>query len=228
MYRSNERLFDLIAPVASSAGHELRVAEFRKTKEFQASWKKHGAAIDFFLSDYLADAPDDVITDFTKSIMSAVSNKRPRYNKTYIEWVTSDAFVREKRKIYLKRSKNLTRDPTGRERDLISSLDRLLDAELLDANDISNSFFSWTSHPNIRKVGFCSPMMRVVGISSLLDDVSVPEYVLDYVVYHESLHLARGYRPGARAHDTEFRRSEKAYPDYEKAKKYLTEICNRK
>jgi predicted metal-dependent hydrolase len=82
--------------------------------------------------------------------------------------------------------------------------------------------------PNTRKMGFCSPMMRVVGISCVLDDVSVPEFVLDYVVYHESLHLVQGYIPGQRAHSREFREKEKMYPRYEEAEKCLRTLAERK
>jgi len=67
-------------------------------------------------------------------------------------------------------------------------------------------------------------MMRVVGVSSILDDISVPEFVLDYVVYHESLHLAQGYRPGQKVHDRAFKENERRFPKHEEAEKYLKNI----
>ncbi len=224
MDRSSERLFDISSPIVDSVGYTLADASFYKPKEFQASWKRRGDRIELKISDYLIDAPDEVIGSFVRTVIRTVSKKDPRYEKEYLDWVTSDSFINEKRKIYLRRSRNLTLSSEGNERDLITSLDRLLDDGILEPNDIDNSFFSWTNMPNIRKVGFCSPMMRVVGISSILDDVNVPEFVLDYVVYHESLHLAQGYRPGVRAHDTTFRKKERAFPRYEEAERYLRSL----
>ncbi|MCL1811813.1 MAG: M48 family metallopeptidase [Methanomassiliicoccaceae archaeon] len=216
-----ERLFDLISPIASDHGLELRTASFFGPKEFQATWKRSGDTIDVKISDYLIDAPDDVVRDFSSMIIGTIVNKKPAYGKAYLDWVRSDEYINGKRKIYLRRSRNLTGSMEGNERDLADSLDRLLDSGLLTPPNISNSFFSWTKIPNVRKVGFCSPMMRVVGVSSSLDDVSVPEFVLDYVVYHESLHLAQGYRPGQRSHDKKFRIDERRYPRYEEAESYL-------
>jgi len=224
---NNERLFDLIFPIVSDHGLVLRTASYCKAKEFQASWKQSGDQIDIVFTDYLMDAPDDVITDFSQTVIGTVANKKPSYGKTYLDWVRSEEYIISKRKTYLKRSRNLTGSPEGNERNLFDSLDRLLDSGLLDPAGIENSFFSWTRIPNVRKLGFCSPMMRVVGVSCALDDLSVPEFVLDYVVYHESLHLAQGYRPGQKPHSKKFRTDEKRYPRYEEAEGYLRSLRER-
>jgi hypothetical protein len=210
--------------MTSSRGLVLGSACFFGPKEFQAVWKRTGDSVEIRISDYLIDAPDSVLNDFSKTVVQTISGERPAYGSEYLDWVRSDEYVCSKRKIYLKRSRNLTGSPEGNERNLLDSLDRLLDSELLDPSSIGNSFFSWTKTPNVRKMGVCSPMMRTVGISSALDDVSVPEYVLDYVVYHEALHLAQGYRPGERAHCRNFRENERKYPEYEKADRYLRSV----
>ncbi|MDR3074887.1 MAG: M48 family metallopeptidase [Candidatus Methanoplasma sp.] len=227
MVRNDERLFRIVSRAVSDNGLDLRSAVFREQKEFGISWKRSGKNIDISVSDYLADAPYDVLEDFSGTVAGTIAGKRPGYGKTYLDWVKSDDFICSSRKIYLKRSRNLTGRPDGRGRDITESLDRLLDSGLLRPENIDNSFFSWTRRPGFKKVGFCSPMMRVVGVSSALDDAAVPEYVLDYVVYHESLHLAQGYRPGERAHDRTFRLNERKYPLYEEAEKYLRTLASR-
>jgi len=224
MSKNDERLFELISPIVSDYGMGLSTASFCRAKEFHASWRKTGDRIEIVLSDYLIDAPEGVITDFSRTVIGIIANKKPSYGETYLEWVRSDEYINSKRKIYLKRSRNLTGSPEGNERDIIGSLERLLDSGLLDPAGLDNSFFSWTRIPNVRRLGFCSPMMRVVGVSCVLDDVSVPEFVLDYVVYHESLHLAQGYRPGQRPHTKKFRADEKKYPKYEEAESYLRSL----
>ncbi|MDR1404792.1 MAG: hypothetical protein LBJ20_04410 [Candidatus Methanoplasma sp.] len=221
MTQTDERLFEIVSPAVSENGLNLRSAVFCARKEFQISWKKSGTDIDLSVSDYLTGAPDEALRDFSFAVAGTVAGRKPQYGSTYLGWIKSDEFIIGNRKTYLKRSKNLIRESMGKERDLTESLDRLLDSGLLDPCCIDNSFFSWTRNPNLRKIGFCSPVMRVVGISSALDDVSVPEYVLDYVVYHESLHLAQGYMPGKRAHDCVFRTNERKYPMYREAENYL-------
>lgn len=226
MIKDDRRLREISVPILELEGLALISGKFFAAKEFQATWRKNGNQIELKVSDYLIDAPDDVLEDFVMSVVMTISKKQPQYGQTFLDWVRSDDYINEKRKIYLRRSKNLTRSPQGNERDLLESLDRLLDSSLLSPPSIDNSFFSWTSRPNVRKVGYCSPMMRVVGISSALDSCKVPEFVLDYVVYHEALHLAQGYRPGVRAHDTAFRNNERKYPKFEEAEKYLKTLKN--
>jgi hypothetical protein len=224
MNKTDARLIEILAPMVSVHGLELKEASFFTPKEFQATWKKSRDSVEIRISDYLIDAPDIVLYEFSKAVVMTMAKKKPVYGKAFLDWVTSDEYINSKRKIYLRRSRNLTGSPEGNERSMIDSLDRLLDSSLLAPDIIDNSFFSWTRTSNIRKMGFCSPMMRVVGISSTLDDLNVPEYVFDYVVYHECLHLEQGYRPGQRVHDRAFRDKEKKFPRYEEAERYLKEI----
>jgi len=224
--KDDERLFDILSPIAASRNIAIESASFYGFKEFQASWRKNDDKMIIRFSDYLIDAPDDVLKDFSKTVIGTIEKKRPSYGKTYLEWVTSEEFINSKRKIYLRRSRNLTGSPEGNERTIIDSLDRLLDTSLLEPGSIDNSIFSWTKNPNIRKFGYCSPMMRVVGVSCVLDDLNVPEFVFDYVVYHESLHLMQGYRPGHRAHSKDFRECERLFPKYEEAERYLKTLAN--
>ena len=130
---------------------------------------------------------------------------------SFCEYVATDGFVISRRPIYIDRSRNLLRTDIGDHAFIPDSIQRLLDADLLTPEDIRNSWFSWTRRDNLLRLGFCSTLFRVVGISSALDSPEVPDAVRDYVVYHECLHLRQGYRPGGRTHDPEFRRWEHSY-----------------
>ena len=67
-------------------------------------------------------------------------------------------------------------------------------------------------------------MFRVVGISSVLDDPSVPDSVRDFVVYHECLHLRQKFRIPHNAHNALFREYEHRFPDWEGAEDFLTRL----
>lgn len=162
------------------------------------------------LSDHLADAPDEVILEFVGAMMRG--DRREEALPLYTEWVSRDGFAADRRRTFLARSRNLTRTPAGRHRDLRDSVRRLTAAGLITAADTEDAVFSWTCRPNLRRVGYCSTLMRVVAVSCALDDPEVPEHVLDYVVYHEVLHLRQGHRPFRRPHDREFAEAERAYP----------------
>lgn len=222
------RLKTLMSPISCADGLILRDAYFLQSKEFRISWRISGDQADVGISDYLSDAPDGVLTEFSRTVFDTMADRKPVCGPEFMDWTTSDGFIMDKRRIYLNRSRNLSRSDAGCPCDLAGSLDRLLDSGLLVAHDIDNSVFAWTVKPNIRRIGYCSPMMRVVAISSALDAPHVPEYVLDYVVYHESLHLRQGYRPFERRHDPEFKRMERMFPRFAEAERYLSTLERRR
>lgn len=222
----NERLSGIVSRTASEYGFTEITADFTAKKEFTVSWKIRNKTAEIHISDYLKTAPDDVLMSFSRSVLDLMTNRKPKYEDIYMSWITSDSFINSNRKTYLKRSKNLSETEIGSHRNLMDSVDRLLDMDLLHPSDIENSVMVWTKHPNIRRLGWCSSMMRVVAISSALDSPDVPDYAADYVVYHECLHLRQGYRPFVRAHDSRFREYERRYPMMKESEIFLKKLNN--
>ncbi|MDR3205933.1 MAG: DUF45 domain-containing protein [Candidatus Methanoplasma sp.] len=218
---ADDRIGEIFSAEAEQSGISITDAAFFSPKEFQAVWRRRGNNVSIKISDYLSDAPDAALSEFACTLLDMVAGRKPTYGGRYMEWVTSDEFINNKRRIYIRRSKNLRGDHIGKEKDLSASLDRLLESGLIAPSDIDNSVFTWTSRPNVRRVGYCSPMMRVVAVSSALDDPAVPDEVADYVVYHETLHLRQGYRPASRAHDAQFREMERRFPGFKNIEAYL-------
>jgi len=67
---------------------------------------------------------------------------------------------------------------------------------------------------------------NLIAVNPLLDDRRVPRYYLEYIVYHEVLHdLYPIRRDGGRwvQHPVEFRRRERAFPDYARAQRWERE-----
>jgi hypothetical protein len=77
-------------------------------------------------------------------------------------------------------------------------------------------------------LGHYDPAHNVIVLSRLLDDGRVPRLVLDYVLYHEMLHVAhptehRGARRSV--HTQAFRQAEKAFEGLAEAKRLLRAIA---
>mgnify|MGYP007099006089 FL=1 len=189
-------------------------AEFISRKEFCYAWSIAGDKAVLKISDYLIDAPEDVLGDLSRCMVLRGLGRPWEIPPSFIQYVDSDSFVTAKRPLYIRRSRNLTRSEVGGYRVLTDSLDRLLESGLISPTDIDNSYISWTRSDSIRRVGFCATMFRTIGISSALDDTDVSSDALDYVVYHECLHLRQRYRPTGRVHDAEFRGWEHSFPGW--------------
>ncbi|MBS1795240.1 MAG: M48 family metallopeptidase [Acidobacteria bacterium] len=83
---------------------------------------------------------------------------------------------------------------------------------------------SWSARKTYRILGHHDGTHETIVVSRSLDDRSVPEYVVEYIVYHEMLHIFHPtvHHNGRRSiHTPEFRRSERRFADYEKAERWI-------
>ncbi|MGI5964907.1 MAG: hypothetical protein ACOX8L_03535 [Candidatus Methanomethylophilaceae archaeon] len=199
-------------------------AEFAPFANFKTRWHNRGRSFVYEVTDYLSGAPDSVLFAYTDAVVAKSAGYRKEYGYEYHRWISSPEFIEENRPSYIARSRNITRSPEGTHRSLYDSLDRLISSGFLDGSVLRDSYFTWTKRPGYTKVGSCNTVFRVVSVSSSLDSEDVPEEVLDYVVYHECLHLSGGYRPGKRPHDREFRMAEREFPYWKKAEKFLCDM----
>ena len=226
MRHSREYLEDVARKVASTHGYTVDEATFTRNKEFNLAWRVRDDHVVLKISDYIDEAPEPVVADAVDMCFRHIRRSRRRtFGDDFLSYMRSDEFVLLKRPVYVKRSRNMTMSPLGSCRNIEDSVQRLYDAGLLRDSDIDNSVFTWTIRPNYTKMGYCSTMMRVVAISSVLDDPKYSDNVLDEVVYHECLHLRQGYRPfDHNPHDAAFRRDMKLFPGLEAAEAELRTI----
>jgi hypothetical protein len=171
------------------------------------------------LSDYLSDSPPEVVED----ILACLFSGKKTSPDIFREYVSSDEFILAKRPLFLERG-GFTCTSEGDFRSLSDSAQRLYDSGLLGADDFSNTYITWTKRKTRRVLGRCYPMFRVISISPILDSGSVPEDCLDFVVYHEFLHIRQGLMFGRRYHNTDFRRQEREFPGYDSIQKVLSRL----
>lgn len=86
---------------------------------------------------------------------------------------------------------------------------------------------SWSPTRSRTTLGHYDPSHNAIVISRVLDSASAPRLAVDYVMYHEMLHLRHPVdHSGARrrVHTPEFRADEKRFPEFEEAKRILKEL----
>lgn len=196
---------EIFSEIGKEFGFENVQAEFVAFKEFKVKWQRSYKWADFRVSDYLEDAPDDVIRGLCRSLFSKIvgSDEEP-YPETMCQWVTSDDFVKYKQPTYVKRCRNMIRSSEGKHKDLRDSYERLMKDGL--AEECPGLYLTWTKETESRKTGNCSVLMKVVSIIKALDDEEVPDYVLDYCLYRELAHIMIGFDPTGNYHAA-------SYPD---------------
>jgi len=91
----------------------------------------------------------------------------------------------------------------------------------------SNGLY-WTPRDSKRRTGYYKTQSREIFISRNFDSPDVPAFVVEFVMYHEMLHMEQGddlLHKGKRAHDSEFRRREQLHPKYSQADKFLQKFA---
>ena len=177
--------------------------------------------IEIELSDYLVDAPISVLNDECTAIVKWSMGKKYVQPQSLTEYICSPDFIVGNRPKYLSRSRTFTMSQQGSSKNLIDSAERLLEMGLIYDTDIRNSYFTWATHMAKYKFGQCNQTFRVVCINPDLDADYVPDNVVDYVVYHEILHLRQDMTKNHRPHNAQFRAWEHMYPDYDEIEEYL-------
>ncbi len=83
---------------------------------------------------------------------------------------------------------------------------------------------TWSRDHARNSLGHYDPAHNTIVVSRVFDRPNVPRYAIEYLVYHEMLHLKHPVKlRGSRrcVHGPEFQADEKLFPHLEEAKKFL-------
>lgn len=176
------------------------------------------------LSDLLEGAPDSVLRAIAHILLAKMyrqpidRGQAARYRK----YVASHEIVRKTHLVRQMRGRKLLRPARGHSYDLDTIFEEL-----------NNRFFhglmarprmSWSQTKTRRILGHYDPAHNAIIISRIFDHPGIPRYVLEYIVYHEMLHLKHPVRlRGSRrcVHSPEFQAEEKLFPQVSDANAFL-------
>jgi len=82
----------------------------------------------------------------------------------------------------------------------------------------------WSLNKSYRRLGFYDHERNLIVISQIFDSRKVPQIILEYIMYHEMLHIVfptKMVNGRRKIHSDEFNQRELLFDDYEKAKKWL-------
>ena len=225
MPTAEEELNSAFRKVGREYGYESVSAEFTDFKEFKVQWSRSYKFAHFKVSDYLGDAPMEVFTGLANTLFAKIAGtEEVPYSKTMREWVLSPTFSRNKRPIYIERSGSITGSPVGNERDLQDSVDRLAAMGLVDPEE--NFQVSWNTDTN-RKAASSSLLMRLIAVSSVLDDADIPDFVIDYAVYSQYLKIVKGAQVFGFTTEVYTRDEERRFGKYKEAERMLDKMSLR-
>lgn len=101
---NNKELDRLTKNVCASYGYKESSGDFECFSDFKVNWDRTADKIHFHISDYLKDAPEDIIREMLISILEKINGNAHPYGSAFAEWVNSPMFLAQ-RETFLKRKK---------------------------------------------------------------------------------------------------------------------------
>jgi hypothetical protein len=179
-------------------------------------------------SDLLQRAPLEVLEGAAALLLSRVYRRRaPRaIVQPYLHYARSD---RTRGRIARMRSRRVRRVPTvpqGRHHDL-SALFEQLNRHYF-SGQLQRPHIGWSTRSWRRQFGCYDPGPNQIVLNRRMDRPEVPQFVVEYVLYHEMLHVKHPTRRSGctlLAHSPEFRGEEKRFAQFTLARKYLDHLA---
>lgn len=207
-----ERLADALA------GHleepvRLRVHDNRST---MVSWRRDRGLLHYRVHHMFLDAPDEVVRALAAFGRPGLAARRRSAGRRI------DAYVKHHRG-RIGEGRPLRLEPRGRHHDLSAVLEEENAAWFEGQVRVRIGWGSprRTGRRRSIKTGVYLHDQRVIRIHPALDQPEVPGFYVRAVVFHEMLHQVVPVveRRGRRlVHSAEFRRRERAHPDYDRAR----------
>jgi predicted metal-dependent hydrolase len=179
------------------------------------------------LSDLLEGAPESVLRAIAHILLAKMYRQPINRGESarYRKYVASHEIVRKAHLVRQMRGRKRLRPARGHFYDLDTVFE-----------DLNARFFhglmarprmSWSQSKTRRILGHYDPAHNAIIISRVFDHFAVPRYVLEYIVYHEMLHLKHPVKlRGSRrcVHSTEFQAEERLFPQVNEANAFLKRL----
>ena len=179
------------------------------------------------VSDLLEGAPDHVLRAIAH-ILLAKMYREPvdrEHATRYRRYVSSQHMSSKAHLIRQMRGRKRMNSPRGRTYDLESIFD-VLNLKFFHGL-LARPQMTWSGEDARNRLGHYDPAHNAIVVSRVFDHPRVPQFAVEYIVYHEMLHLKHPVRlRGSRrcVHSAEFQAEEKMFPQLEQARGFLRRL----
>jgi SprT-like family protein len=176
------------------------------------------------LSDLLESAPEPVLKAIIHILLAKIY-RRPidrAHSSRYRRYIASREMMQKAQRVRQMRGRKRLESAQGRCYDLDEVFDTLNVRFFYGL--LGRPQMSWSAERARHLLGHYDPAHNAIIISKVFDQPHVPRLAMEYIVYHEMLHLKHPVKVrGSRrcVHGKEFREEEKAFPQLEAARLFL-------
>ena len=176
------------------------------------------------LSDLLEGAPEPVLRAIAHILLAKLYRKpvEAAHNARYRRYTLSEAVVRQTERIRQLRGRKRVVTARGLRWDLDEVFESLNTRFFFGL--LGRPVLTWSEHSARRLLGHYDAAHNTIMVSRVFDRPDTPRYAVEYLMYHEMLHLKHPVtvRRGRRCvHPVAFQQEEERFPDLAAARAYL-------
>jgi Protein of unknown function DUF45 len=204
--------------------------EFYPYSSLVLTIRRREEAIYVRLSDLLRRAPRSVLEGAAALLLARVYRRKAPSEliEPYTEYARSHRTRNRIHRMRRKRVRSSIVHPKGRYFDLAAMFDNLNDAYF--GGELKRPHVGWSTRTWRRQFGCYDPGPNHILLNRRMDRPGVPQCAVEYVLFHEMLHVKHPTRRSGCSlvsHSRQFREEEKRFPDFARARKILDRLARR-
>ncbi len=218
------RVFRELKPRTSAPELTVQFCRFANANSFI---RLHDGRLQVRISDLLQSAPSPVMEALAYILLGKLYRKPAArlYEHRYRLYLNRKDVRRQADLVRQIRGRKFVSGPEGACHNLNALFERLNQTYFNGL--LGQPRLGWSRGISRRMLGHFDPSHNAIIISRVFDRPGVPELALEYVMYHEMLHLCYPVEhSGARrcVHTREFKEAEKKFPRLKEAKELLKRL----
>ena len=222
-------LEEIFGAAGRRRGYKAEV-EFYPYSDLKHTVRRKGCRVSVRLSDAFVDAPREVLEALAEILLAKVVGRGRRPERAwaiYRGYIATEEMERRRRELRRERARTGMERPRGRGRCYdLGELFRHLNS-LYFASALATPGLAWSRRDARRVLGHWDEILNIITVSRVLDDDRLPSALLEYILYHEMLHIIHGtvrVNGRRRLHTEAFKADEKRFEAYEEAVEWTRRI----
>lgn len=183
------------------------------------------------LSDVCKDCPPEAMRALAFVLVARLLGKKipAVHDRTYRDYSLTPEVMRSSDIARRRRGRKMISSAQGSTYDLDKMFARL-NRKYFDAN-LEKPTITWSQRKTRSILGHHDRVYETITISKSLDSPQVPDWFVEYILYHEMLHIKHSARMinGRRYyHTAAFRLDERRFAKYEDAQRWLEQVARQR
>jgi Protein of unknown function DUF45 len=179
-------------------------------------------------SDLLRRAPVEVLEGAAALLLARLYRRKAPLAlvQRYLGYARSDRLRGRINRMRSRRVRRVVTLAQGQHHDLASLFEQL--NQQYFGGNLERPHIAWSTRSWRRQFGSYDPGPNQIVLNRRMDRPGVPQFVVEYVLYHEMLHMKHPMRRSGcslLSHSPEFRAEEKLFVHFTTARKYLDRLA---